>query len=268
MCYCPLLRIHAVIMAWSLCKQWLILCIIIAQDRPFFMTALSPLSEPSPRYISEGVEWRIDRQQIAYPDALAKMEARNAAIQDKTADELLWLLEHPPVYTAGTSADPSELLSGQFPVFETGRGGRYTYHGPGQRVGYVLLDLARRSKDVRCFVHALEGWVIAALGDLGVDAWRAEGRIGIWTHNLNGDEAKIGAIGVRIRKWVTMHGFAINVDPDLSHFSGIVPCGLAEFAVTSLADLANDARQEDLDEALYRNAPQFLAALERSATCT
>lgn len=220
-----------------------------------------------PDVIADSVEWRIERAQIAYPDALAEMEARNAAIYADNADELIWLLEHPPVYTAGTSADPAELLSGQFPVFNTGRGGRYTYHGPGQRVGYVLLDLARRSKDVRCFVHALEGWVIDALGDLGVKAWRAEGRIGIWTRNLQGEEAKIGAIGVRIRKWVTMHGFAINVDPDLSHFSGIVPCGLAEYAVTSLADLANDARQDDLDAALRRNAPKFLAALETPAGC-
>jgi len=232
------------------------------------MTVSLPFSEPSPLYIAPGVEWRVEPAQIAYPDALAEMDARNAAIHAGRADELVWLLEHPPVYTGGTSADPAELLSGRFPVFETGRGGRYTYHGPGQRVGYVLLDLARRSKDVRCFVHALEGWVIAALADLGIDAWRAEGRIGIWTRNLKGEEAKIGAIGVRIRKWVTMHGFAINVNPDLSHFSGIVPCGLAEYAVTSLADLANDARQEDLDTALYRNAPQFLAVLEKSGTCS
>lgn len=231
------------------------------------MTAFSTLAEPSPQYIADNVEWRVESAQITYPDALAQMEARNVAIQKGEADELVWLLEHPPVYTAGTSADPVELLSGQFPVFETGRGGRYTYHGPGQRVGYVLLDLARRSKDVRCFVHAMEGWVIAALSDLGVDAWRAEGRIGIWTRNLKGEEAKIGAIGVRIRKWVTMHGFAINVNPDLAHFSGIVPCGLAEFAVTSLADLTNDASQQDLDAALYRNAPQFLAALEQPRTC-
>lgn len=215
--------------------------------------------------LPDSIEWRAAGNgrdaQIAYADALAQMEARNAAIFADGADELIWLLEHPPVYTAGTSADPAELLSGQFPVFETGRGGRYTYHGPGQRVGYILLDLARRRKDVRGFVHALEGWVIASLGDLGVTAWRAEGRIGIWTHNQMGQEAKIGAIGVRIRKWVTMHGFAINVDPDLSHFAGIVPCGLAQFPVTSLADLANAARQADLDAALKANAPQFLAAL-------
>jgi len=189
------------------------------------------------------------------------MEARNQAIERGEAGELLWLLEHPPLYTAGTSADPAELLSQQFPVFDTGRGGRYTYHGPGQRVGYVLLDLRQRGKDVRCFVHAVEGWVIAALGDLGVAARRAEGRVGIWTDNRTGQEAKIGAIGVRVRRWVTMHGFAVNVNPDLAHFGGIVPCGIAEYPVTSLADLGVDATMADLDAALARHSEAFLAGL-------
>ncbi|WP_017670890.1 lipoyl(octanoyl) transferase LipB [Blastomonas sp. AAP53] len=206
-------------------------------------------------------EWRVTPGHTAYPDALAEMEARNQAIERGEAGELLWLLEHPPLYTGGTSADPAELLSQQFPVFDTGRGGRYTYHGPGQRVGYVLLDLRRRGKDVRCFVHALEGWVIAALADLGVSARRAEGRVGIWTDTLNGQEAKIGAIGVRVRRWVTMHGFAVNVNPDLSHFGGIVPCGIAEYPVTSLADLGISASMADLDAALARHADAFLAAL-------
>ena len=209
-------------------------------------------------------EWRVSPGLTPYPDALAEMEARNQAIERGEAGELLWLLEHPPLYTAGTSADPAELLSQQFPVFDTGRGGRYTYHGPGQRVGYVLLDLRQRGKDVRCFVHAVEGWVIAALADLGVPARRAEGRVGIWTDNRLGQEAKIGAIGVRVRRWVTMHGFAVNVDPDLAHFGGIVPCGIAEYPVTSLADLGIAASMADLDAALAAHADAFLAGLGRT----
>lgn len=214
---------------------------------------------------SDTLEWRVTPGQTAYPQALAEMEDRNAEIERGAASELVWLLEHPPLYTAGTSADPAELLSQQFPVFDTGRGGRYTYHGPGQRVGYVLLDLRKRGKDVRCFVHALEGWVIAALADLGVTARTAEGRVGIWTDTLSGQEAKIGAIGVRVRRWVTMHGFAVNVDPDLTHFGGIVPCGIAEFPVTSLADLGIAASMADLDAALARHAEGFLAGL--GGTC-
>ncbi|WP_446654951.1 lipoyl(octanoyl) transferase LipB [Blastomonas sp.] len=218
------------------------------------------LTETAIRTIS-APEWRVSPGLTAYPDALAEMEARNGAIERGEAGELLWLLEHPPLYTAGTSADPAELLSEQFPVFDTGRGGRYTYHGPGQRVGYVLLDLRQRGKDVRCFVHAVEGWVIAALADLGVPARRAEGRVGIWTDNRAGQEAKIGAIGVRVRRWVTMHGFAVNVNPDLAHFGGIVPCGIAEYPVTSLADLGIEATMADLDAALARNRDAFLAGL-------
>ncbi len=210
------------------------------------------------------IDWDISEGQIAYPEALARMEARQAAIRDGSARELIWLLEHPPLYTAGTSADPAELLSQRFPVYATGRGGRYTYHGPGQRVGYVMLDLAKRCRDVRCYVHALEGWVIDALGRFGVEARRAEGRIGIWCDNAQGQEAKIGAIGVRIRKWVSAHGFAVNIAPDLSHFGGIVPCGIAEYPVTSLADLGIDASLADFDAALAATLPDFLNALAKA----
>jgi lipoyl(octanoyl) transferase len=210
------------------------------------------------------IEWRRDYAPVPYRAALTEQEARNAAIAAGEASELIWLLEHPPVYTAGTSAPAGELLDPRFEVVETGRGGRYTYHGPGQRVGYVLLDLAKRGRDVRCFVHALEGWVIATLADFGVESWRAEGRIGIWTRDTDGSEAKIGAIGVRIRRWVTMHGFAVNLDPDLAHFGGIVPCGIADFGVTSLGKLGIEVAPEEWDEALQRRADGFLAALGHS----
>jgi lipoyl(octanoyl) transferase len=207
------------------------------------------------------IDWEIAPGLTAYPQAVARMEALQTAIRADNARELIWLLEHPPLYTGGTSADPAELLSQQFPVYDTGRGGRYTYHGPGQRVGYVMLDLAKRCKDVRCYVHALEGWVIDALAIFGVEARRADGRIGIWCDTRNGQEAKIGAIGVRIRRWVTMHGFAVNVSPDLSHFGGIVPCGIAEYPVTSLADLGIAATLHDFDEALAATLPSFLNSL-------
>lgn len=207
-------------------------------------------------------EIRRDTAPVPYRAALEAMEARNLAIAEGEAGELLWLLEHPPVYTAGTSAAAPELLDPRFEVVEAGRGGRFTYHGPGQRIGYVLLDLRERGRDVRCFVHSLEGWVIATLGDLGLEAWRAEGRIGIWTRGTDGREAKIGAIGVRVRRWVTMHGFSVNLDPDLSHFGGIVPCGIEEFGVTSLAALGLPVAPGAFDEALLSRLPDFLAALE------
>ncbi len=194
------------------------------------------------------------------------MDVRQSAINEEGQRELIWLLEHPPLYTGGTSADPAELLSNQFPVYDTGRGGRYTYHGPGQRVGYVMLDLAKRGKDVRCYVHSLEGWVIAALAEFGVAARRAEGRIGIWCDNTQGQEAKIGAIGVRIRRWVTTHGFAVNIAPDLSHFAGIVPCGIAEYPVTSLADLGLSISMAEFDAALERTFADFLNALAKTDT--
>ena len=185
----------------------------------------------------DDIEWRVSDAPVPYADALAFMERRAAAIREGTAHECIWLLEHPPLFTAGTSADPAELTNPlDFPVYEAGRGGRYTYHGPGQRVGYVMLDLEKRGKDIRRFVHCLEGWMIDALADLGVSAHRADG-----PHRDLGrrgaEEAKIGALGVRVKRWVTLHGFALNVAPDLSHFGGIVPCGIAEFGVTSLAEL-------------------------------
>lgn len=208
------------------------------------------------------IEWRRESAPVAYAAALAAMEARNAAVFAGEAAELVWLLEHPPVYTAGTSADPAELVDPRFEVVEAGRGGRYTYHGPGQRVGYLVLDLAKRGKDVRCFVHAIEGWVIATLATFGVESWRAEGRVGIWTKDIDGREAKIGAIGVRVRRWVTMHGFSVNLAPDLSHFGGIVPCGIEEFGVTSLDRLGIALAPGEWDAALHARLGDFLAMLD------
>lgn len=206
-------------------------------------------------------EWTVSPGLTDYEVALADMESRAAAIQHGEAGERIWLLEHPPLYTAGTSADPAELLDPRFPVYEAGRGGRYTYHGPGQRIGYVQLDLTQRGRDVRAYVCALEGWVIDALAQLGVAARRAEGRIGIWTDAPDGREAKIGAIGVRVRRWVTLHGFSLNIAPDMGHFGGIVPCGIAEFPVTSLRELGHDAGFAEVDAALSATLPAFLDKL-------
>lgn len=206
-------------------------------------------------------EWRVSHSAVPYREALAEQEARCAAIRAGGAAELVWLLEHPPVYTAGTSADPAEVLDPRFDVVETGRGGRHTYHGPGQRVTYVLLDLDRRGRDVRRFVHALEGWVIATLATFGVESWAVPDRVGIWTRDIDGSEAKIGAIGVRVRRSVTMHGFAVNLSPDLSHFTGIVPCGIAEYGVTSMARLGQPLAPEAWDEALRTTSGAFLAEL-------
>jgi len=177
----------------------------------------------------------------------------------------VWLLEHPPLYTAGTSADPAELLApDRFPVYKTGRGGRYTYHGPGQRIGYVMIDLEKRGRDIRCFVSALERWLIASLAALGIEARQEPGRIGLWTgHGSN--EAKIAAIGVRVRRWVTFHGFSINVDPDLSHFGGIVPCGISEYDVTSLKKLGILVGMDRVDAALKAHFGSFLEQISRSA---
>ena len=208
------------------------------------------------------IEWRSEPGLLDYAAGLVEMEARASAIAVGQAEERIWLVEHPPLYTAGTSAQAADLLTAQFPVHETGRGGQYTYHGPGQRVVYLNLDLGRRGKDVRRFVQALEGWMIAALADLGVPAWTAEGRIGVWTNGPDGAEAKIGAIGVRVRKWVTLHGLSINVAPDLRHYDGIVPCGISAFGVTSLADLGRSADMATLDTALARHAPAMLSAIE------
>ena len=205
-----------------------------------------------------GVEWQVSEGLTPYEDALVRMEERAAAIRAGEASELVWLLEHPPLFTAGTSAASEELINPMhFPVHDAGRGGRYTYHGPGQRVGYLVLDLDKRGKDIRCFVHALEGWLIAALARLGVNARREPGRIGLWVGN-GADEAKIAAIGVRVRRWVTLHGFSVNVSPDLAHFTGIVPCGISEYGVTSLAELGVSAGMDQLDAALIVTFPPFL----------
>jgi lipoyl(octanoyl) transferase len=209
------------------------------------------------------IEWRVSRDLVPYPDALIEMEERVEEIRAARAREMIWLLEHPPLYTAGTSADPAELFNPMgFPVFEAGRGGRYTYHGPGQRVGYLLIDLEKRGRDVRAFVAALEDWLIASLLELGVHAHRAEGRIGIWVP-WQGTEAKVGAIGLRVRRWVTFHGFSININPQLSHFSGIVPCGIADFPVTSLGEMGVSNGQDRFDMALRHGFGRFLSSLER-----
>lgn len=226
------------------------------------MTQLSP-SMSAADASAQSVHWQRESERVGYRDALARMEARNEAIQRGEADELIWLLEHPPVYTAGTSAAGDELLDPRFEVIEAGRGGRYTYHGPGQRVGYAMIDLAKRGKDVRRFVHALEDWVIATLADFEVESWSVPDRVGIWTRDVDGREAKVGAIGVRVRRWVTMHGFSVNIAPDLSHFAGIVPCGIDEFGVTSLERLGLNVSNAQWDEALIKRSDQFLANLAK-----
>jgi lipoyl(octanoyl) transferase len=201
------------------------------------------------------LEWRIDDRPVDYPEAVAAMEARVAAIRAGRARELVWLLEHPPLYTAGTSARDADLLEPErFPVYRSGRGGQFTYHGPGQRVAYVMLDLKRRGADVRGFVRDLEDWLIAALARFNVTGERRPGRVGIWVDRGAGREAKIAAIGVRIRRWVSYHGIALNVEPDLTHFDGIVPCGIqsegARYGVTSLVDLGLPVTLADADLAL------------------
>lgn len=201
------------------------------------------------------IEWTISPNPIEYEDALAVMEDTVADIRAGTSPEQVWLLEHPPLYTAGTSANSKDLLSDKFPVFETGRGGEYTYHGPGQRVGYVLIDLKKRQQtpDIKQYIKGLEQWIIDTLAEFGIQGERREGRIGIWVVKPDGSEAKIAAIGVRIRHWVTYHGISINLNPDLSHFEGIVPCGIADHGVTSFEDLGVKATMEDLDKALQKN---------------
>jgi len=202
------------------------------------------------------VEWRVSRDPVAYETAVSAMESRVAGILAGTEAELVWLLEHPPLYTAGTSARPGDLLDAdRFPVFRTGRGGEYTYHGPGQRIAYAMLDLNRRGRDVRAFVTNLEEWIIRALARFGVRGERRAGRVGIWVDRGNhggvrGQEDKIAAIGVRVRRWVSFHGVSINVEPDLSHYAGIVPCGIREHGVTSLVDLGITATMNDVDDAL------------------
>jgi lipoyl(octanoyl) transferase len=201
------------------------------------------------------VEWRVDDAPVPYPQALALMEARAAAVADGSAPELVWLLEHPPLYTSGTSAKARDLLDARFPVFETGRGGQFTYHGPGQRIAYMVLDLNRRGRDLRRYVSTLEALVLGTLARFNVTGERREDRVGVWVKRPEkgpGHEDKIAAIGIRVKRWVTLHGLSINVEPDLSHFSGIVPCGVTDprHGVTSLVDLGLPVTMHDLDVAL------------------
>jgi lipoyl(octanoyl) transferase len=211
-----------------------------------------------PQLAADPVEWRVSDAPIPYPEAVAAMEERAAAIAAGSAGELVWLLEHPPLYTGGTSARPKDLHDARFPVFQTGRGGQFTYHGPGQRVGYVMIDLKRRKPDVRAYVNNLEEWIIRALSDFNVRGERRADRIGVWVRRPDkgdGFEDKIAAIGVRLKRWVSLHGIAINVEPDLSHFDGIVPCGVADprYGVTSLVDLGLPLTMADLDVALKQH---------------
>ena len=201
------------------------------------------------------VAWQIADAPVAYGDAVTAMDARVAAIADGLSGELVWLLEHPPLYTAGTSARPADLLAPRFPVHQTGRGGQFTYHGPGQRVAYAMLDLRARGQDLRAYVAALEDWVIAALDQFNVRGERRDDRVGVWVRRPDkgpGAEDKIAAIGIRVRRWVAFHGISLNVDPDLEHFGGIVPCGIADgrYGVTSLVDLGLPVTLADTDLAL------------------
>ncbi len=214
--------------------------------------------------------WAVSKTPVAYPDAVAAMEARAAAIAEGRAGELVWLLEHPPLYSAGVSAKPGDLLEAdRFPVFESGRGGQYTYHGPGQRVAYVMLDLTQRRRDVRAFVAALEAWVIGALERFNVVGEVRPGRVGVWverrTPGAPPREDKIAAVGVKLRRWVSFHGISLNVEPDLSHFSGIVPCGVTEHGVTSLVDLGLPVTMEEADAALRTSFGQVFGAVADAA---
>jgi lipoyl(octanoyl) transferase len=208
-----------------------------------------------------GVEWHISTDLVPYPEAVEAMEERVARIADGSAAEAIWLLEHPPLYTAGTSAKPADLTDpDRFLVYEAKRGGQYTYHGPGQRVVYIMLDVGKRGRDVRCFVRQLEKWVIATLAEFNVTGEIRAGRVGVWVTRpdkpltATGQQAedKVAAIGIRLRKWISFHGISINVEPDLEHFSGIVPCGISEHGVTSLVDLGLPVSMDDLDVALRR----------------
>ncbi len=209
-------------------------------------------------------EWRVSQELIPYPDALSVMETRVTEIEKGAAPNLLWLLEHPPLYTAGTSAKAHDLIEpGRLPVFSSGRGGQYTYHGPGQRVVYVVSDL-RGEKDVRCHVNRLEQWIIEVLKEFGIIGERRAGRVGIWVSH-SGKEEKIAAIGVRVRRWIAYHGLALNVNPDLSHYNGIVPCGLAQFGVTSIHKLGIEALMAEVDNAFRKNWAVIQRPREQSA---
>jgi lipoyl(octanoyl) transferase len=226
---------------------------------------LTPLAGPAGGW---AVEWRISGAPVPYPEAVAAMEARAADIAAHQVPELVWLLEHPPLYTSGTSGKPEDLLDRRFPMFATGRGGQITYHGPGQRVAYVMLDLKRRRPDVRAYVAGLEEWIIRTLAAFNVRGERREDRVGVWVRRPDkgeGFEDKIAAIGVRLRRWVSFHGIAINVEPDLSHFAAIVPCGVADprYGVTSLADLGHPLTMADVDIALRQAFEEVFGALQQ-----
>jgi lipoyl(octanoyl) transferase len=239
---------------------------VTSQIQGFFVSQ-SPLRQSLktsllPKTASRAVEWRISEGFVPYDEAIATMEARVEAIHRGEAPELVWLLQHPPLYTAGTSAKPTDLLSTRFPVHATGRGGQFTYHGPGQRIAYVMLDLKQRTQDVRAFVCALEAWIINTLSGFNIRGERREERVGVWVNRpdkmrgLDGSmaEDKIAALGIRVRHWITFHGISINVEPDLSHFDGIIPCGIkdAHFGVTSLVDLGLPITLPDVDSLLRR----------------
>lgn len=225
------------------------------------VTALIPTVGPA-------VEWAVSPTPVGYEEAVAFMEARVAAIAAGEAPEMVWLLEHPPLYTAGVSSRDEDLLdAGRFPVHRTGRGGQFTYHGPGQRVAYVMLDLNRRGRDVRAFVRGLEQWIIGALDRFGVEADVREGRVGVWVERKGpgwSREDKIAAIGVKVRRWVSFHGISLNVEPDLSHFGGIVPCGIAEHGVTSLVDLGVLATMDEADDALKAAFERIFGPVSRT----
>lgn len=212
------------------------------------------MTPPAARFLradGAAVEWRVAPGRTPYPQAVAAMEARAAAIAEGSAGELVWLVEHPPLYTAGVSSKPADLLDARFPVFESGRGGQYTYHGPGQRVVYLMLDLRARRRDVHAFVQALEAWIVDALAAFNVEGLARPGRVGVWVeHGAPPRESKIAAIGVKLRRWVSFHGISLNVEPDLSHFDGIVPCGLRDHGVTSLVDLGRPVTMDEADAAL------------------
>jgi lipoyl(octanoyl) transferase len=236
----------------------------VVNVRSEFVETLHPAAELAP------VEWRVAANLVPYEEAVAAMGTRAAAIADGRAPELVWLIEHPPLYTAGTSARPEELIEARFPVHNTGRGGQFTYHGPGQRIAYVMLDLKRRGPDVRRFVVTLEEWIIRTLASFGIDGGRREERIGVWVRRPDkgvGHEDKIAAIGIRVQRWVTLHGIALNVAPELAHFSGIVPCGVsdARYGVTSLADLGVDASMAEVDAALRRAFETLFGPTKSSA---
>ncbi len=203
-------------------------------------------------------DWQVETSPVAYDHAVSFMEERVRVIRERGANDLVWLLEHPPLYTAGTSANAKDLIDPAFPVYQTGRGGQYTYHGPGQRIAYVMMDLQKRGSDLRKYICDLEEWIILALKELGVQGERRSGRIGIWVRTGNA-EAKIAAVGVRVRKWVTYHGVSINLNPDLSHYNGIVPCGIKDYGVTSLQALGVTASMPELDAALRRSWEHIFA---------